>query len=102
MLVKASIVGVQDRRPSRIRAHLGGELFTVALVGSDGAGKTTIARSLEKTSSLPVKYMYMGLSPISSKGYRFIIGVLTGRHSGSSPNLRIRTSTSIHNAPLLP
>lgn len=41
-------------------------MFTVALVGSDGAGKTTIARSLQEFSPLPVKYMYMGLSPISS------------------------------------
>lgn len=40
-------------------------MFTVALVGGDGAGKTTVARSLEKSSLLPVKYMYMGLSPIS-------------------------------------
>ncbi len=41
-------------------------MFTVALVGSDGSGKTTIARSLEESSLLPMKYMYMGISPISS------------------------------------
>ena len=41
-------------------------MFTVALVGSDGAGKTTIAKSLEESSQLPMKYMYMGISPISS------------------------------------
>jgi thymidylate kinase len=41
-------------------------MFTVALVGGDGAGKTTIARSLEQSSLLPMKYMYMGLSPVSS------------------------------------
>ena len=41
-------------------------MFTVALVGSDGSGKTTIARSLEESSPLPTKYMYMGISPISS------------------------------------
>jgi thymidylate kinase len=32
--------------------------FTVALLGPDGAGKTTIARQLE--SVLPAKYVYMG------------------------------------------
>jgi thymidylate kinase len=41
-------------------------VFTVALVGGDGAGKTTIARALEASSPLPMKYMYMGISPISS------------------------------------
>jgi thymidylate kinase len=41
-------------------------LFTVALIGADGAGKTTIARALEASSPLPVKYLYMGVSPLSS------------------------------------
>ena len=41
-------------------------MFTVALVGSDGSGKTTIARSLAGSSLLPMKYMYMGISPISA------------------------------------
>jgi len=41
-------------------------VFTVALVGADGAGKTTIARRLENSSALPIKYMYMGVSPIAS------------------------------------
>jgi thymidylate kinase len=35
-----------------------GRGFTVALLGPDGAGKTTIARRLE--SVLPAKYLYMG------------------------------------------
>ena len=34
--------------------------FTVALVGPDGVGKTTIARRLERESPLPLKYLYMG------------------------------------------
>jgi len=35
-------------------------MFTVALIGPDGAGKTTLAKHLEKTFPLPVKYLYMG------------------------------------------
>lgn len=48
-------------------------MFTVALIGPDGAGKTTVGRRLEQTLPVPVKYIYMGvnlgasncLSPIS-------------------------------------
>jgi thymidylate kinase len=41
-------------------------MVTVALLGGDGAGKTTVAKNLEKSAPLPMKYMYMGISPISS------------------------------------
>ncbi|MFW6116101.1 MAG: dTMP kinase [bacterium] len=41
-------------------------MFTVALVGGDGAGKTTIARMLQELSPLPAKYLYMGVSTLSS------------------------------------
>ncbi len=42
--------------------------FTVALVGADGAGKTTIARRVERApagngSGLRLKYLYMGANP---------------------------------------
>jgi len=40
--------------------------FTVALIGCDGAGKTTVARALERESGLPVRYLYMGVSAESS------------------------------------
>jgi thymidylate kinase len=40
--------------------------FTVALVGADGAGKTTVARLLERSSDLRCKYLYMGQSVLSS------------------------------------
>jgi thymidylate kinase len=41
-------------------------MFSVALIGPDGAGKTTIGRRLEYTLPLPVKYVYMGINLDSS------------------------------------
>lgn len=41
-------------------------MFTIALVGGDGAGKTTIANAMIESSGLPMKYLYMGLSTRSS------------------------------------
>jgi thymidylate kinase len=35
-------------------------VFTVALVGADGAGKSTIGRRLTSSLSFPTKYLYMG------------------------------------------
>ncbi len=40
--------------------------FSVAFVGPDGAGKTTVARRLERELPLPVSYLYMGVSAESS------------------------------------
>lgn len=40
--------------------------FTVALIGCDGAGKTTVARALERDGGLPIHYLYMGVSVDSS------------------------------------
>ncbi len=37
-------------------------MFTVALIGPDGAGKTTVGRRLEKSLPLPAKYLYMGVN----------------------------------------
>jgi len=37
-------------------------MFTVALIGSDGAGKTTIGRKLEKDHPDRIKYIYMGVN----------------------------------------
>lgn len=41
-------------------------MFTVALIGGDGAGKTTIAKNLARSLPFPVRYLYMGLSTRSS------------------------------------
>ena len=41
-------------------------MFTVALIGVDGAGKSTVADKLETSFSLPVKLIYMGLNTQSS------------------------------------
>jgi len=41
-------------------------MFTVALIGPDGAGKTTIARRLDGALPMPVEYVYMGVNPDAS------------------------------------
>lgn len=41
-------------------------MYTIALIGPDGAGKSTIGRKLQEISSLPLKYVYMGVNLESS------------------------------------
>ncbi len=41
-------------------------MTTVALIGPDGAGKTTVARALPTALAMPVRYLYMGVSAESS------------------------------------
>jgi thymidylate kinase len=45
---------------------MGSRAFTVALIGPDGAGKTTLARRLEQELPMPAHYLYMGVSGDSS------------------------------------
>src|SRR3954470_15017483 len=42
--------------------HVNGSALSVALIGCDGAGKTTVARALEADPGLSVRYLYMGVS----------------------------------------
>lgn len=41
-------------------------MFTIALIGLDGAGKTTISDKLRTSFPLPMKYLYMGINIDSS------------------------------------
>lgn len=41
-------------------------MTTVALIGPDGAGKTTVARALPAVLPMPIRYLYMGVSADSS------------------------------------
>ena len=41
-------------------------MITVALIGADGAGKTTIAQRLATSFPAPVRYLYMGMNPQSA------------------------------------
>jgi len=40
--------------------------FSVAIIGNDGSGKTTIANRLVDAQVIPNRYLYMGLSTLSS------------------------------------
>jgi len=41
-------------------------MFSVAIIGPDGVGKTTVSRILEQSLHLPAKYLYMGVNADSS------------------------------------
>lgn len=41
-------------------------MFAVAVIGADGAGKTTVTKRLLQTFPIPMKYLYMGWNPESS------------------------------------
>jgi len=62
---------------------------TVALIGCDGAGKTTVARALERDAGLPIRYLYMGVSGESSNRQlpttRLANAVKRARGDGASP-----------------
>jgi thymidylate kinase len=49
------------RRLTKLRTLLVGRGASIALLGPDGAGKTTLAEGLARTFHLPVRTIYMGL-----------------------------------------
>lgn len=61
---------------------------TVALIGCDGAGKTTVARALEREPGLSIRYLYMGVSAEASNRQlpttRLANGIKRARGGGGS------------------
>jgi thymidylate kinase len=77
-------------------------MFSVALIGPDGAGKTTVGRQLQATLPLPVKYVYMGINLGSSNillptswvivGIRRALRQIAARRSERSGHQRAETN----------
>lgn len=63
-------------------------MFSVALVGPDGSGKTTICQRLLESFALPTKYVYMGVNTESSNVMLPTTYVLRGlkRLIGATPD----------------
>src|SRR4030067_747769 len=71
-------------------------MFSVALVGPDGAGKTTLCQRLEESFPIPVKYIYRGVSADASnvmlpttrllRGLKRKLGVKTEQAGPPDPN----------------
>jgi thymidylate kinase len=65
-------------------------VFTVALIGPDGSGKTTVSRRLETELGLPMASIYMGVNMYSSGvtlPHIRLIRFLRQRRHGDDPNL---------------
>jgi thymidylate kinase len=65
-------------------------VFTVALIGPDGSGKTTVSRRLESELGLPVASIYMGVNMYSSAvmlPHMRLIRFLRQRKHGDDSNL---------------
>ncbi|HEU5149454.1 MAG TPA: hypothetical protein VFU19_03090 [Iamia sp.] len=45
---------------------MSGRVATVALIGADGAGKTTVARRLPERLAVPARYVYLGANPAAA------------------------------------
>lgn len=75
-------------------------MASVALIGPDGAGKTTLGRMVESRSEIPVRYMYMGIAAESSnhmlpttRFVRWLKGRGSGRGRGGAEDERRRGPT---------
>src|SRR5262249_48745517 len=73
-----------DRRTRSFRTRG----LTVALLAPDGAGKTTLARSLGEAFYLPTRYIYMGANPQSGSIMLPTTPLLAQLHGGSPPPVR--------------
>jgi thymidylate kinase len=75
--------------------------FTVALIGGDGAGKTSVAKHLLASLPLQMKYMYMGIATASSKFALPTSRLVYILKSRKSKNQKTRTAkeNTAHNPP---
>jgi thymidylate kinase len=74
-------------------------MFSVALIGADGAGKSTISRKLAETFPLPVRILYMGVRLDSSnvllptsRLIQLVKRTTTGKDSPDSAGIPSRAS----------
>ncbi len=77
------------------------QTFTVAMIGGDGAGKSTVAQRLLESFPQPIKYLYMGINIESSNvalpTSRLIEKLKNGKRNGSESGES--HSSSLHNSP---
>jgi thymidylate kinase len=77
-------------------AAMNGRGFTVALIGCDGAGKTTVARALQHEPGLSVRYLYMGVSTDSSN-HRLPTAPIAGAVKRARPPSGMRAALRLAN-----
>ncbi len=73
-------------------------MFSVALIGPDGAGKSTITRVLLESAPFTLKYIYMGIN-IKASNFalptsRFVEYLRRGRHDRNAERSRTVTESS--------
>ena len=66
-------------------------MTSIALIGSDGAGKTTITRMITESSEISVKYLYMGINTESSN-----VALPTSRIIERLKKIRQKKSNTLH------
>jgi thymidylate kinase len=77
-------------------------MFSVALIGVDGAGKTTIANKLLESFPVPMKYLYMGIHIPSSNvalptsRLAYYLKLRSYQKSGKNANLTLPKSVPVH------